>query len=238
MLYLPAAALGAGFTAKSMAFENTAGPQGHQAVALRVQADQAAFFDCKIDGYQDTLYVQTHRQFYNNCTISGTIDFIFGDASCVIQNSVIVVRKPMNNQQNTVTAQGRSDKHETTGLVLQNCQIVAEHKLYPERTKVPSYLGRPWKEYSRAIIMESEIGDVIQPAGWLPWTGDLYLKTLYFAEYGNRGPGAKTDQRVKWQGFHVLNNKNDVLQFTVGPFIQGQQWLNNSRGPATMGLAH
>ncbi|KAF2293752.1 hypothetical protein GH714_004488 [Hevea brasiliensis] len=136
-------ALGEGFTARSMAFENTAGPEGHQAVALRVQADKAAFFDCKIHGYQGTLYIQAHRQFFSNCTISGTIDFIFGDASCVIQNSLIVVNRPLNNQFNAVTAQGRSIRHQTTGLVLHNCKIVAEDKLFPDKTSILSYLGSP-----------------------------------------------------------------------------------------------
>lgn len=230
------AALGPGFMAKSMGFENTAGPEGHQAVALRVQADRAAFFDCNIDGYQDTLYTQAHRQFYYGCSISGTIDFIFGDASVVIQNSKIVVRKPMKNQGNTVTAHGRTMKHETTGLILQNCQIIAEDLLFPERTVVKSYLGRPWKAYSRTIVMESEITDVIQPEGWLPWNGDLYLDTLDYAEYANTGAASATDKRVKWKGFHVITSKKEAEQFTVGPFIQGGEWLNGTGIPFKLGF--
>ncbi|KAJ9158643.1 hypothetical protein P3X46_024208 [Hevea brasiliensis] len=229
-------ALGEGFTARSMAFENTAGPEGHQAVALRVQADRAAFFDCKIDGYQDTLYVQAHRQFFSKCSISGTIDFIFGDASCVIQNSEIVVRRPMNNQFNTVTAQGRAIRHQTTGLVLQNCTIIGEDKLLPDKNTLLSYLGRPWKEFSRAVIMESEITDVIHPDGWLPWNGNLYLDTLEFIEYGNTGTGAATDKRVKWKGFKVMTDKNEATQFTVDPFIQGNEWLNGTNGNYIPGL--
>ncbi|CAN0905083.1 Probable pectinesterase/pectinesterase inhibitor 16 [Linum grandiflorum] len=44
--------------------------------------------------------------------------------------------------------------------------------------------------------MESEIGGVIHPQDWMPWKGDLYLDTLLFAEYGNHGAGAGTDERV------------------------------------------
>ncbi|XP_065872378.1 pectinesterase-like [Euphorbia lathyris] len=222
------AALGTGFTAKSLTFENTAGPQGHQAVALRVQADQTAFFDCSIEGYQDTLYTQAHRQFYNNCTISGTIDFIFGDASVVIQNSNIVIRMPMNNQLNTMTAHGRSDKHETTGLVIHKCKIIPEEKLVSNRTTVKSYMGRPWRAYSRTIVMESEIGDVIQPEGWLPWSGDLFLDTLEYSEYANTGAGAATDKRVKWKGYHILTTKAQVDKFSVNLMIQGNEWLNHT----------
>ncbi|KAL9683993.1 hypothetical protein QQ045_021424 [Rhodiola kirilowii] len=229
-------AIGNGFIAKSMGFQNTAGPQGHQAVALRVQSDMSAFYNCRMDGYQDTLYVQTHRQFYRNCVISGTVDFIFGDSTTVIQNSLIIVRKPMDNQQNTVTAHGRAEKHESTGLVIQNCRIVPEQKLYPLRLKIKSFLGRPWKTYSRTVIMESTLGDLIQPAGWMPWQGNFALDTLYYAEYANRGPGAATNNRVKWKGYKVITNRNEALQFTAGPFLQGNLWLRTTGAPYFLGF--
>ncbi|CAL5338040.1 unnamed protein product [Camellia sinensis] len=228
--------MGNGFVGKSMGFQNQAGPEGHQAVALRVQSDMAAFYNCRMDGYQDTLYVQTHRQFYRNCVISGTVDFIFGDSSTIIQNSLIIVRKPMDNQQNTVTAHGRTSAKEPTGLVIQNCRIVPEDKLFPLRFKIPSYLGRPWKEYSRTVVMESTLGDFIQPAGWMPWAGNFALNTLYYAEYANRGPGANTAKRVNWKGFKVITNKNEAMQFTVAPFIQGQQWLPATGSPFFVGM--
>uniref|UniRef100_A0A804JPR8 Pectinesterase inhibitor domain-containing protein n=1 Tax=Musa acuminata subsp. malaccensis TaxID=214687 RepID=A0A804JPR8_MUSAM len=92
-------------------------------------------------------------------------------------------------------------------LVIQNCCIVLDKRLFPDRLKIPSYLGRPWKAYSRTIIMDSTIGDLIKPEGWLPWDGDQFLKTLFYAEYGNRGPGAVTSGRVNWPGFHVINRQ-------------------------------
>ncbi|XVE65460.1 hypothetical protein DITRI_Ditri08aG0001500 [Diplodiscus trichospermus] len=229
-------AIGDGFIAKAMGFQNTAGPEGHQAVALRVISDRAVFYNCRMDGYQDTLYVQAHRQFYRNCVISGTVDFIFGDSSTIIQNSLIIVRKPMDNQKNTITAHGRKFKQETTGLVIQNCRIVPEQLLFPVRLKIPSYLGRPWKEYSRTVVMESTIGDLIQPAGWLEWDGNFALDTLYYAEYANRGPGAAIDKRVKWKGYKVITNRNEVQQFTAGPFIQGETWMAASGAPFFLGF--
>lgn len=228
-------AIGQGFIAKSMGFTNTAGPEGHQAVALRVQSEMSAFFNCRMDAYQDTLYVQTARQFYRNCVISGTVDFIFGDSTCVIQNSLIIVRRPMDNQFNTVTAQGRTESHQTTGLVIHNCRIVPEQKLTPDRFKIQTYLGRPWKEYSRTVIMESTLGDFVNPAGWYPWAGNFALNTLYYAEYGNRGPGANTNRRVKWKGFKVIN-RNEALQFTVGRFLLGDRWIRATGVPYLSGL--
>ncbi|XP_004229041.2 pectinesterase/pectinesterase inhibitor-like [Solanum lycopersicum] len=229
-------AIGNGFIGKSMGFQNTAGPEGHQAVALRVQSDMSAFYNCRMDGYQDTLYVQTHRQFYRNCVVSGTVDFIFGDSSAILQNCLIIARKPMEKQQNTVTAQGRTNIRATTGLVIQNCRIVPEQLLEPLRFKIPTFLGRPWKMYARTVVMESTLADFIQPAGWMPWDGNFALDTCVYAEYANRGPGANTNNRVKWKGFKVITDRNEALQYTTTPFIQGNQWLQSTGAPHFLGL--
>ncbi|MED6188719.1 hypothetical protein PIB30_088608 [Stylosanthes scabra] len=228
------AVLGDGFIGKSMGFRNTAGPEGHQAVAARVQADRAVFVNCRFEGYQDTLYAQTHRQFYRSCIISGTIDFIFGDAAAVFQNCIMLIRKPMDNQQTIVTAQGRIDPKQTTGLVLQKCTIKADVSLVPVKAQFKNYLGRPWKEYSRTVVMESEIGDVIHPEGWLPWAGDFALNTLYYAEYANTGPGAKTTERVKWSTYHVIN-KQEAAQYTVAQFLKGT-WVQGTGVPSIQGF--
>eukprot|EP00258_Populus_trichocarpa_P013341 XP_002324181.3 putative pectinesterase/pectinesterase inhibitor 45 [Populus trichocarpa] len=228
------AVLGDGFLCKAMGFRNTAGPEKHQAVAIRVQADRAIFLNCRFEGYQDTLYAQTHRQFYRSCVITGTVDFIFGDATAIFQNCLITVRKPLENQQNLITAQGRVDGHETTGIVLQNCRIEPDKDLVPVKTKIRSYLGRPWKEFSRTIIMESTIGDFIHPDGWLPWQGEFGLKTLYYAEYNNKGAGAKTTARIKWPGYHIINNE-EAMKFTAEPFYQGD-WISATGSPIHLGL--
>ncbi|KAK4432761.1 putative pectinesterase/pectinesterase inhibitor 45 [Sesamum alatum] len=229
------AAIGEGFMAQSLGFRNTAGPEKHQAVALRVQSDRSIFLNCRMEGYQDTLYAQTHRQFYRGCYITGTIDFIFGNAAAIFQNCLIYVRKPMESQKNIVTAQGRLDKRQTTGIVLHNCRILAADTLKPEKAKFKSYLGRPWKEYSRTIIMETEIGDLIQPEGWLEWEGDFALKTLFYAEFNNKGPGASTMGRVKWPGYKSIK-KDEALEFTVGPFLQGESWIKNADVPVRFGM--
>lgn len=214
---------------KAMGFRNTAGPEKHQAVAARIQSDRAIFVNCRFEGYQDTLYAQTHRQFYRSCVIAGTVDFIFGDAAAIFQNCNLVVRKPLDNQQNIVTAQGRTDVRETTAFVLQNCRVMADKALVPVKEKIRSYLGRPWKEFSRTIFMESDIEDIIHPDGWMPWEGEFALKTLYYAEYNNKGAGSKTTARVKWPGYKVID-KQEANKFTVENFLPGS-WLNATGVP-------
>lgn len=227
---------GDGFLARDIAFQNTAGPEGEQAVALRVNADLTAFYKCDMIAYQDTLYVHSLRQFYHSCYISGTVDFIFGNAAAVFQNCDIHARKPGPNQKNMVTAQGRDDPNQNTGIVIQRCRIGATKDLQPEISKYPTYLGRPWKQYSRTVVMLTDIGNVINPAGWFEWNGNFALDTLYYGEYENTGDGAGTLNRVKWKGYKVISNVAEVQGFTPQNFITGSSWLGSTGFPYTLGL--
>ncbi|KAK6784047.1 hypothetical protein RDI58_017501 [Solanum bulbocastanum] len=218
---------GDGFIAYKVGFRNTAGPEKLQAVALRVQADHAIFINCRMEGHQSVIYAQAYRQFYRGCYITGTVDIISGNAAAVFQNCQIYLRKPMNDQKNVITAQGRLNKRQTTGTVLQSCSIFADSTLEPEKSKFKSYLGRPMKEYSRTIVMETDITDVIDPEGWEATNGDYALSTLYFGEYTNRGAGSETGSRVKWPGYQGLISKDIALNYTVESFLQGQTWLKD-----------
>ncbi|KAK4357928.1 hypothetical protein RND71_023538 [Anisodus tanguticus] len=230
-------ALGQGFIAKGITFRNTAGPQGQQAVALRIQGDLSAVFGCNIEGYQDTLYYQTHRQFYRNCVISGTIDFIFGRGTAVIQDSTIIMRKPGDGQKwNTITADGRELHNQPTGVVLQNCKITAENELLSTKI-VENYLGRPWKLYSTNVVMESEIGDFIKPEGWMIWAEQKYHETCECYEYGNKGPGATINARNKlFKNFKILSQE-EATKYTAGAvWFRGNEWLPGTGAPFYLGL--
>ncbi|KAK1385624.1 Pectinesterase [Heracleum sosnowskyi] len=221
------------FMARDIGFENSAGAAKHQAVALRVSGDKAVFFQCQMDGFQDTLYNHNYRQYYRDCTISGTIDFIFGDSASIFQNCKMIVNKPMDNQSCMVTAQGRDNSRSTGGNVLQNCTITGDPALSPA-TK--SYLGRPWKEFSRTVIMQSSIDSLIVPEGWAPWGGDFGLATSYYLEYQNRGPGSDTSKRVNWPGIVKNMNDADIQQFTAINFIQADQWVPATNVPIENGM--
>lgn len=230
------AAVGERFLARDITFENTAGPSKHQAVALRVGSDLSAFYQCDMLAYQDTLYVHSNRQFYINCLIAGTVDFIFGNAAAVFQDCDIHARRPNSGQRNMVTAQGRTDPNQNTGIVIQQCRIGATSDLQSVRSSFPTYLGRPWKEYSRTVIMQSVISDVINPAGWFEWSGSFALNTLYYGEYQNTGAGADTSRRVNWRGFKVITSATEAQGFTAGQFIAGGSWLSSTNFPFSLGL--
>ncbi|KAK6796079.1 hypothetical protein RDI58_009534 [Solanum bulbocastanum] len=230
------AAVGEKFLARDITFQNTAGASKHQAVALRVGSDLSAFYRCDMLAYQDTLYVHSNRQFFVQCLVAGTVDFIFGNGAAVLQDCDIHARRPGSGQKNMVTAQGRTDPNQNTGIVIQKCRIGATSDLRSVQKSFPTYLGRPWKEHSRTVIMQSSITDVIQPAGWHEWNGNFALNTLFYGEYANTGAGAATSGRVKWKGHKVITSSTEAQAYTPGRFIAGGSWLSSTGFPFSLGL--
>lgn len=224
---------GIGFFGVNLTISNTAGAAKHQAVALRVSADNVTLYSCIFEGYQDTLYTHSLRQFYRECDIYGTVDFIFGNAAVILQNCNIYARLPMSGQFNALTAQGRTDPNQNTGTSIHNCTIKPTSELAASPA-TKSYLGRPWKEYSRTIYMQSFIDSFIDPAGWKEWDGTLNLNTSYYAEFNNSGPGSDTSRRASWVVGVI--NATVASNFTVSQFLAGDQWLPPTAVPYTGGL--
>lgn len=207
-----AAVQGYGFIARDMGFWNTYGP-GSQAVALFSASERSVFYRCLMDGYQDTLFTHSNHQFYRECDIYGTVDFIFGDAAVVIQNSNILVKRG-TSKVNVITAQGKDVPQSATGISIQNCSISPAENL----DGIKTYLGRPWKNYSTTIIMESRLGSFIDPQGWLAWTGGNppVPDTILYVEYSNAGPGAETE---KWN-YRYLVEGVDCFQAATTARVQ------------------
>jgi len=180
------------FTAENLTIENASGRVG-QAVALHVEGDRCKIKNCNLLGNQDTLYLTTEksREFFQDCYIQGTTDFIFGEATVVFQNCTI------KNLTNSFTTAAATTPRQQFGFVLFNCKII------PADTSVKkAYLGRPWRPYAKTVYINCELGSHITPEGWNQWKGDNMFqdkdKTAYYAEYGSTGPGAANKNRVAW----------------------------------------
>jgi pectinesterase len=174
------------FQAKNITFQNSAGPVG-QAVAIWIKGDRAQFENCKFLGFQDTLYTFGHesRQYYKNCYIEGTVDFIFGSSTAVFDSCQIHCKG-----KGYITA-ASTYQWRPFGYVFMNCKITGE-------SESTHFLGRPWRPFSRVAFINSELGDVIKSEGWDNWRNPANEKTAFYAEYKNTGAGSPTENRVNW----------------------------------------
>lgn len=175
------------FYAENITFENTSGPVG-QAVACFVSADRAYFKKCKFLGFQDTLYTYGKgcRQYYDECYIEGTVDFIFGWSTAVFN------RCHIHSIGNGYITAPSTDKGQKYGYVFYNCEITANSDV----DKV--YLSRPWRPYAQAVFIQCNMGKHILPEGWDNWRNKNNEKTVFYAEYKSKGEGANPGKRVAY----------------------------------------
>lgn len=183
---------GDGFEAQNITFANTAGPVG-QAVAVRITADRVRFENCRFLGFQDTLYAQgkTSRQYYKNCYIEGTVDFVFGWATAVFDSCHLFCKSP-----GYITAPA-TEAGQAYGFVFRHCNIGGS------APPGSVYLGRPWRPYGRAVFIDCHLSEVVQPEGWHNWNKPEAESTSFFAEFNSYGEGASMARRVHWA--HVLS---------------------------------
>lgn len=177
-------------TLQNLTIENTAGRVG-QAVALATEGDRIDVYNCRILGNQDTLYTSKDgRNFYKDCLITGTTDFIFGEATAVFQNCTI------QSLTNSYITAASTTREQMFGYVFLNCKLTANE----EATRV--YLGRPWRPFAKTVFIDTEMGSHVANEGWDPWKGDNMFpekeKTAFYAEYNSTGPGASAGTRVAW----------------------------------------
>ncbi|SDZ28546.1 MULTISPECIES: pectinesterase family protein [Rhodonellum] len=177
-----------GFHAQNITFENSSGPVG-QAVAVRVDGDKVIFENCRFLGFQDTLYPHGiySRQYYKDCYIEGTTDFIFGWSTVVFENCEIFSKK--GGQYITAASTEVSTKH---GFVFINCKLTGDA---PENSV---YLGRPWREYAQTVFIDCEMGKHIRKEGWHNWNKPQAERTSFYAEFNSSGPGANASSRESW----------------------------------------
>ena len=201
------------FSAENITFENSAGPVG-QAVAVRIDGDRVMFTNCRFLGNQDTLYPhgEKSRQYYKNCYIEGTTDFIFGWSTAVFENCEIYSKKGGSYITAASTVEGQS-----YGFVFLNCRLTGDA---PDNSY---YLGRPWRPFAKTVFINTYMGNQIKPEGWHNWNKPDAEKTTFYAEYKSTGPGANAAARVPWS--HQLTKealKNYTLESIFGDWIPGK----------------
>lgn len=178
---------GSYITLKDITIENNAAKLG-QAVALHTEGDHILVQNCRLLGNQDTVYtgVGGTRVAFYDCYIEGTTDFIFGPSIAWFQNCEI------HSKANSYITAASTPAGQKYGYVFYKCRLTADKDV----DKV--YLGRPWRPFAATIFMDCELGKHIRPEGWHNWNNTKNEETARYAEYGNKGEGASTKNRVKW----------------------------------------
>ena len=178
---------GSYITLKDITIENNAAKLG-QAVALHTEGDHILVQNCRLLGNQDTVYtgVGGTRVAFYDCYIEGTTDFIFGPSIAWFQNCEI------HSKANSYITAASTPAGQKYGYVFYKCRLTADKDV----DKV--YLGRPWRPFAATIFMDCELGKHIRPEGWHNWNNAKNEETARYAEYGNKGEGASTKNRVQW----------------------------------------
>ncbi|CAM6083118.1 unnamed protein product [Calypogeia fissa] len=205
---------GEDFIAENVTFENAAPKGSGQAVAIRVTADRCAFYGCRFLGWQDTAYLHYGRHYFRDCYIEGSVDFIFGNATVLLEYCQIHCKS-----QGYITAQQRTSETETTGYVFLRCTVTGTGESKPY-----VYLGRPWGPYARVLFAYTWMDSCVLPAGWNNWDNPQNETTACYLEYRCTGPGNDTTKRVRWA--RKLNYE-EAASYLSPRFIDQQgSWLN------------
>ncbi len=173
------------FTAENITFENSAGPVG-QALAIRVDGDRVVFRNCRFLGWQDTILLNRGRQYFEHCYIAGHVDFIFGGATAFFEACEIHCLR-----SGYITA-ASTPNDRRFGFVFRYCKITGES------SDVKTYLGRPWRDFASVVFLDTEMSDVVRPAGWHNWDLPNREQTSRYGEFNSTGPGANPSARVSW----------------------------------------
>ena len=200
------------FIAENLTFENSAGPVG-QALAIRVDGDRVVFRNCRFLGWQDTVLLNRGRQYFEDCYIAGHVDFIFGAATAFFERCHI-----HSLRSGYITAASTYDYH-PYGFVFSRCKLTGE----PDAR---TYLGRPWRDFSNVIFLNTEMTGVVRPEGWNNWNIPAREKTVRYAEFNSSGSGASPQTRVQWSR---QLTKAQAKRITVSSVLSGTDGWNPLR---------
>ena len=202
-------------TLENLTIRNSSAPRSKvgQAIALYADGDHLTLRNCRLESFQDTLFTgplpptalqpggftgpkefaprRVGRQLYENCTICGDIDFIFGSAIAFFDRCEIV---SVVSEEGTAGILGYATAASTPeglpyGYVFDHCRFTGN------LPKGSVYLGRPWRDYAKTVLLHCYLGEHIHPAGFHDWNKPAARERCCYAEYQNFGPGASASKR-------------------------------------------
>ena len=204
------------FLASNLTIKNASGDRG-QGIALSVVANRAKIANCILLGNQDTLYLsgKDAKQYFKDCYIEGTTDFIFGGATALFENCEI------HSIKSSYITAASTPQNTAFGFVFKDCTLTAE----PAATDV--YLGRPWRFYAKTVYINCDMGKQIKPEGWENWSKPEAEKNAFYAEYNCKGEGFQPTKRVKWS---KQLTKKEAEKYTIENILKDSKpnWYSSS----------
>lgn len=176
------------------------------AVYLTTGADRSAFRNVALHGYQDTLFADVGRACFEECLITGNVDFIFGGARAWFESCEIRMRSGGRTERpiGWLTAPSTQIR-QRYGLVFNRCRLTRDADVLDGSTA----LGRPWHPSAdpdaigQSVFLDCWMDAHISASGWdsmssTTKSGDRVTfkpEDSRFFEHRSIGPGANPARR-------------------------------------------
>lgn len=180
---------GNNFVAENITFENTAGIDAGQALAINIGGPRSSFRNCRFLGHQDTWYAGNGTyQYVKDSYIEGSVDFIFGGSTAFFDNCQLE-----STRGGYITA-ASTPEEQLYGYVFHQCTLTARADVEAHSV----WLGRPWRPNAKVVYLSCQMGIHIQKPGWHNWGNPDNERTAFYAEYNSSGEGFDLENRVSW----------------------------------------
>jgi pectinesterase len=157
--------------------------------------DKGYLKNCIFLGEQDTMYLRSGRQYFENCYIEGEVDFICGGATALFANCHI--HSLFYKEGGYITAAAPSDTNGAgfnNGYVFKDCLLTVD----PAVKSKNIFLGRgAWNggsngapNQAKVAFITSQIHGQINTDGWTDWDNVATAAKQFLREYKNTGEGS------------------------------------------------
>ncbi len=145
------------------------GMAGPQCLCVKASADRVAFNNMNVRSYQDTYYADAlnNRQFWNNSTIEGSVDFIYGSGDVFFEGCTLNI----NRKEGGYIVAPNHTAQERWGYVFNNTRITTTYAADPSTYKI--YFGRPWHEQPKTVFLHTQCEVSTYDGYWYPTMGGL-----------------------------------------------------------------
>lgn len=212
----------------NLTIKNTAGKGDDvgQAVCLSLCAKNVKIINCKILAHQDTIFMSPfppspilqngfkgehdktptllHKNYFENCYISGDIDFIFGGGVAFFEKCTIYSNDLGKDTNGYITAPSTPEGF-PYGFVFNECDFISDAK------EDSVYLSRPWRIYAKTVFIKCNFGKHIKKVGYSDWDKKESHDTTFFAEYLCEGDGSSLENR---ESFAKVLTENEAKEYT------------------------